>query len=93
MAVLYFTKDEEAMQAIRDFLTSHFKNIVSLWYAVNDKKNDSWHDVVCEKVYGDDFSRRSDWIMRFRIGPKSFFQTNRHQTEDLYSCRRRHPVQ
>ncbi len=85
MAVLSFSqKDEEAMQAIRDFLTSHFKNIVSLWYAVNAKKNDSWHDVVCEKVYGDDFIYTRLDHVRFCIGPKSFFQTNRNQTERLY---------
>jgi 23S rRNA (uracil1939-C5)-methyltransferase len=53
-------------------------------YAVNTKRNDVWYDLDIELFHGQPFIEEQMEDLRFRIGPKSFYQTNPVQAERLY---------
>jgi 23S rRNA (uracil1939-C5)-methyltransferase len=71
-----------------DGLLALVPNITSLNYTINDKLNDSIYDrdVVC--YYGTPYIEEHLEQYRFKISPKSFFQTNTKQAEVLYSVTR-----
>ncbi len=62
-----------------------FTNIVSIYSVVNEKVNDSIYDLYANKEFGEDYLSESIGDVNFTIGPKSFFQTNIYQTEQLYA--------
>ena len=70
-----------------DYLYSVVPGITSLNYIINQKKNETFHDqdVVCYK--GDPFIVEELEGLKFRIGPKSFFQTNGDQAYQLYKIK------
>ena len=53
-------------------------------YAINTKKNDVWYDLDVKLFYGQAYIEEQMEGLRFRIGPKSFYQTNPEQAERLY---------
>ncbi|MCC6817158.1 MAG: 23S rRNA (uracil(1939)-C(5))-methyltransferase RlmD [Saprospiraceae bacterium] len=75
---------QERIDELFDFLKQQFPEIVSAYYAINTKKNDSWHDLFCTKIFGEDYLLTQLKHVKYAVGPKSFFQTNRKQTEYLY---------
>lgn len=76
--------DQEAITGILDHLQSTFPEITSLQYVVNGKGNETFHDleVVCYK--GLPYIHEEMEGIRFRVGPKSFYQTNADQAYELY---------
>jgi 23S rRNA (uracil1939-C5)-methyltransferase len=85
MCILVF--HEEKPEIIVDFtsvLRSNFPEIVSMYYVINPKKNDSYFDLTFHKVFGLDYLSEHLDHARFLIGPKSFFQTNPEQAARLY---------
>ena len=86
--IVFGEEDEPKRKALLDHLLQQFPEITTLLYTINTKMNDSLHDLepltwsgkgyVIEKL--EDFS--------FKIGPKSFFQTNTKQGEKLYKVAR-----
>lgn len=91
MVILQVTYEKmEWIEAILNRLTSQFPEITSLHYIINGKKNDTFHDleIICWK--GDPWITETmmkpdgSGPLRFRIGPKSFYQTNPQQAEVLY---------
>jgi len=82
-------KDEEKVRLLLDHVIKQFPSITTLLYTVNTKWNDSLNDLepviyhgkgyIIEKMIADNGS-----AFQFRIGPKSFFQTNTRQAEQLY---------
>ncbi|MEY5033646.1 MAG: rRNA ((1939)-C(5))-methyltransferase RlmD [Bacteroidota bacterium] len=68
---------------LRD-LHAFFPMIDSLYYTVNSKMNDSIHDLTPVLFAGKPFVTERLGNLSFRIGPKSFFQTNTRQAERLY---------
>lgn len=89
MVVLVFAhEDVEARTAILDFLKESFPMITSLQYVINEKKNDSITDqeVIC--YAGKDHIVEEMEGLKFKIGPKSFYQTNSEQAYRLYSVAR-----
>ncbi|MDD3687287.1 MAG: 23S rRNA (uracil(1939)-C(5))-methyltransferase RlmD, partial [Bacteroidales bacterium] len=85
MVVVIFNKNEkELIQALMNFITTEFPQITSLQYVINEKFNDSIYDqeVICFK--GRDFIYEEMDGLNFKIGPKSFFQTNTDQALTLY---------
>jgi 23S rRNA (uracil1939-C5)-methyltransferase len=68
-----------------DALIAKFPQITSLHYVINGKKNDSIGDLPCIKYYGDDCIYDTMEDIKFRISPKSFYQTNSKQAYRLYS--------
>jgi 23S rRNA (uracil1939-C5)-methyltransferase len=71
-------------ELLLDDLYSQF-NITSLMYMVNTKLNDSYDDLNINLYKGRDYIIELLHEMKFKIGPKSFFQTNTKQAEKLYS--------
>ncbi|NLE36079.1 MAG: 23S rRNA (uracil(1939)-C(5))-methyltransferase RlmD [Bacteroidales bacterium] len=65
-------------------LAERFPEITSLWYVINTKKNDSIADLTPVHFRGSEYITESMEGLRFRIGPKSFYQTNSLQAAKLY---------
>lgn len=91
MVILQVTYDKmEWIEAILSDLAQKFPAIVSFNYIINGKKNDTFHDldIVCWK--GKPFIEESmpapdgSKTLTFRVGPKSFYQTNSEQAYTLY---------
>ena len=79
-----FQEDKEARVKLLDFLLQEFPQIHTLLYAINPKGNDSIYDLDIETYYGDGFLYEEMDGLQFKIGPKSFFQTNYKQALELY---------
>jgi 23S rRNA (uracil1939-C5)-methyltransferase len=89
MVNVVFGEDSEDKRAlVLSFLEREFPQVTTLLYTVNLKKNDSLHDLdpVTYKGKGYVLERLEDF--QFKIGPKSFFQTNTAQAEKLYRITR-----
>ncbi len=65
-------------------LAERFPEITSLYYIINTKKNDSIADLTPVHFRGSRFITEEMEGLRFRIGPKSFYQTNSGQAARLY---------
>lgn len=66
-------------------MMSQFPEISSMYYVVNDRGNDSIGDSPCIHFAGTEFITEEMEGIKFRIGPKSFYQTNSRQAYRLYS--------
>jgi len=86
--VVFFFEDEDARIGLLEHIYSQFPNITSLMYIINSKSNDSITDqeVVLFKGRDHIFEQMED--LKFKIGPKSFYQTNSEQAYRLYSIAR-----
>ncbi len=86
--VVFFYDDLEKRVALLDFIAATFPAVTSLFYVINSKKNDSLSDQVPVHYYGNDHLVEKMEDLKFRIGPKSFYQTNTKQALNLYSVAR-----
>jgi len=86
--VVFFLDEKERIAGLMDFLAQEFPRITSLWYIINTKKNDSLADQTPVLYKGEDHLIEEIEGLKFRIGPKSFYQTNRLQAARLYSTAR-----
>jgi 23S rRNA (uracil1939-C5)-methyltransferase len=82
--VVFFHDDKEKREGLLDFLAAEFPRITSLLYVINSKRNDSLNDQNPVLYKGDDFLLEEMDGLKFRIGPKSFYQTNTKQALQLY---------
>jgi 23S rRNA (uracil1939-C5)-methyltransferase len=82
--VIFFLDEKERREGLLDFLISEFPQITSLYYIINRKKNDSLADQAPVLYWGDDHLTEEMDGLKFRIGPKSFYQTNTRQAVRLY---------
>ena len=85
--------DEATLKAVMDFIQATFPDITSLNYVVNTKKNETFHDLEVVNYSGTPYIEEamdagSAKPLKFRIGPKSFYQTNSEQAEALYNITR-----
>ncbi|WP_312767001.1 23S rRNA (uracil(1939)-C(5))-methyltransferase RlmD [Epilithonimonas sp.] len=67
-----------------DFFLSQFPQIKTLVFAINPKGNDSIYDLDIQIYFGEGFLYEEMDGLKFKIGPKSFFQTNYRQALELY---------
>lgn len=74
----------EQIQSLMMKIQLQFKEITSLNYVINPKKNDTIYDLVVHCFSGRDYILEQMENLRFRIGPKSFYQTNSKQAYELY---------
>lgn len=79
-----FEENETERIKLLDFLLQKFPQIHTLLYAINPKGNDSIYDLDIQTYYGEGFLYEEMDGLRFKIGPKSFFQTNYRQALELY---------
>jgi 23S rRNA (uracil1939-C5)-methyltransferase len=91
MIILQVTYDKmEWTEKILTRLANDFPQITSFNYIINGKKNDTFHDldIICwrGKPYITEKMEKPDQsgMLQFRIGPKSFYQTNPVQAQALY---------
>ena len=75
-------------EAMLDALAEAFPQITSLYYVINSKLNDSIGDQECVLYKGEPVIRETMEGLTFRIGAKSFYQTNSGQAFKLYSVAR-----
>ena len=82
--VVFFHDDIEKRESLLDFLASEFPQITSLMFVINSKRNDSLNDQDPILYKGEDHLVEVMDGLKFRIGPKSFYQTNTRQAKELY---------
>lgn len=85
MVIVQFFEDHPlSIAGLLNFLKEQFPQITSLQYVVNGKKNETFHDLDVVTFHGKDHIEEQMEDLRFRIGPKSFYQTNSEQAYELY---------
>lgn len=84
------TDDEgrRKMEEILQFMADSFPQITSLMYVINNKCNDTIGDLDVEVFKGNDHFFEEMEGLRFKVGPKSFYQTNSEQAYNLYKVAR-----
>lgn len=88
LIVVFYYEDVKVREALLDALLAKFPQISSLYYVINSKQNDSVGDQECILYKGDEAIYETMENLRFKIGPKSFYQTNTEQAYRLYSVAR-----
>jgi 23S rRNA (uracil1939-C5)-methyltransferase len=78
-------EDEVERKKLLDYLLQQVPSITTLLYTINPKWNDSIYDLTPKTYYGKGFVIEKLGSFKFKIGPKSFFQTNTKQAEKLYT--------
>jgi len=84
MLIVCFGESSPAIKGLLDAIVARFPELTSLYYVINTKGNDSISDQECILYYGQDAIYERMENLRFRIGPKSFYQTNTLQALQLY---------
>ncbi|WP_302525187.1 23S rRNA (uracil(1939)-C(5))-methyltransferase RlmD [Phocaeicola barnesiae] len=84
------TSDAEKQQMLEllQFVGDRFPQITSLLYVINNKCNDTIGDLEVEVFKGNDYIFEEMEGLRFKVGPKSFYQTNSEQAYQLYKVAR-----
>jgi 23S rRNA (uracil1939-C5)-methyltransferase len=82
--MVFFHEDKEKREALLRFIAGKFPEVTSLMYIINEKKNDSLGDQEPILYKGEDHLYERMDGLKFRIGPKSFYQTNTLQAAELY---------
>ncbi len=88
--IVFGEEDKLKQNALLDHVMQQFPAITTLLYTINRKRNDSLHDLEPIVYYGKGFviekmsTGPHGQDFQFKIGPKSFFQTNSRQGELLY---------
>jgi 23S rRNA (uracil1939-C5)-methyltransferase len=89
MVNVVFGEDHlEKRNEVLEFLKKQFPQITTLLYTINLKKNDSLNDLEPVTYTGKGYVIERLEDFQFKIGPKSFFQTNTKQAERLYQITR-----
>ena len=86
--VVFFHEDREAREGLLKHIQQNFPQVTSLMYVINEKKNDSITDQEVHLFAGKDFMYEQMEDLRFKVGPKSFYQTNNEQAYKLYKVAR-----
>jgi len=86
--VVFGEDNEKKRNEVLDFLKQQFPQITTLLYTINLKKNDSLNDLEPIRYFGKGHVIEKLEEFQFKIGPKSFFQTNTRQGEKLYQITR-----
>lgn len=88
LIVVFYYEDKEAQEALLKHLANKFPQITSLLYIINSKANDTITDREVFVYKGNDFILEQMEDLKFKIGPKSFYQTNSEQAYELYKITR-----
>lgn len=86
--VVFGENDEEKISTLMNAIATEFPEITSLSYVVNTKVNDTIGDQEIILFKGREYIEEAMENLRFRVGPKSFYQTNSRQAYRLYSVAR-----
>ena len=81
-------EDKEEREALLEHILANVPGITSLNYTLNPKMNDTIYDLDVICYHGKSYIEEKLEDYRFKISPKSFFQTNTYQAEALYRITR-----
>lgn len=84
----FYHNDETNIKRLLDAVRLHFPEITSLIYVINPKANDTFGDLEILCHSGQDYIEEEMEGLKFRIGAKSFYQTNSRQAHRLYEVAR-----
>ncbi len=96
MVVIVFagnTHLTDAQRMLMEYVLDTFTKIVSLIYVINNKLNDTISDLPINVFAGQDHIIEEMEDLRFKVGPKSFYQTNTEQAYELYKVARNFALQ
>ena len=85
-----YEAQEEARTKMLSAFKEAFPQITSILYVINGKRNDTIGDLEIEcfsgrsHIFEEMKAFDSDQVLKFKIGPKSFYQTNSDQAAELY---------
>jgi 23S rRNA (uracil1939-C5)-methyltransferase len=88
LIVCFFREEKEKREALLAAIASEFPKISSLMYVINEKGNDTITDQEILVYKGQDHIFEEMEGLKFKIGPKSFYQTNSRQAYELYKIAR-----
>ena len=88
VVVVFFHEDEAERVALLQHLADMFPQITALLYVINSKCNDTITDQEIHCFKGAEAIYEEMEGLRFKIGPKSFYQTNSEQAYELYKVAR-----
>jgi 23S rRNA (uracil1939-C5)-methyltransferase len=86
--MVFFYEDKEAQEALLQHIADKFPQITSLLYIINSKANDTITDQEVLVFKGNECIFEEMEGLKFKIGPKSFYQTNSEQAYELYKVTR-----
>jgi 23S rRNA (uracil1939-C5)-methyltransferase len=84
LIVVFFEDDKDKREALLTHIAETFPAITSLLYIINEKANDTITDQAVHIFKGNDCIYEKMEDLQFKIGPKSFYQTNSEQACNLY---------
>ena len=86
--VQVYYEDMPALNGLLEHLKNNFPDITSLQYVINGKGNETFHDLEVVCYHGKAYIDEKMEGLIFRVGPKSFYQTNAGQAYELYRIAR-----
>ncbi len=84
VVVVFAFVEQEQVDGLMEYLKINFPEITSLLYIINQKKNDTIFDQEVITYAGRDYIFEEMNDLKFKIGAKSFYQTNSLQAHELY---------
>jgi len=85
MVIVSFHHENTAMsEKLLNFVWKRFPEVTSLMYVINPKQNDSFSDLGVNLYKGSPYIMEEMEGLKFKVGPKSFYQTNSNQAYQLY---------
>jgi len=91
LVMVFGQNDQDRVISLLDHIRRSFPSVTSVYYVINDKKNDIISDLKLELYYGSEYLsevippfREGFNPLKYRIGPVSFFQTNPGQASRLF---------
>jgi 23S rRNA (uracil1939-C5)-methyltransferase len=84
LIVVFYDDEKEQREGLLTAIANEFPQISSLLYIINRKVNDTITDQEVLTWKGNDFIYEKMEGLKFKIGPKSFYQTNSEQAYNLY---------
>ena len=88
--VIFHQKEQEKIDALMHHVGTQFPQITSLLYIINPKRNDTFSDLEVITYKGNDHINENMEGLTFKIGPKSFYQTNAKQASVLYTLAKKY---
>ena len=88
VVVVFYHEDVERREALLNHVAEQFPEITSLLYVINSKCNDTITDQEVLVFRGKDHIIEEMEGLQFKVGPKSFYQTNSEQAYNLYKVAR-----
>lgn len=86
--VVFAYPEQEQITLLMGYIADKFPEITSLLYIINQKRNDTIFDQDIHVFKGRDFIYEEMEGLKFKVGPKSFYQTNSKQAYELYKITR-----